>query len=98
VSFLVDTGAGVSHIRGDVWDKAVPSNYKKQLQTASGLLGVDGIPLQLRGSASVKISIGNSTISHNFVIADKITTKAILGMDFLEGNKCVLDLYKGNHQ
>ena len=44
VSFLVDTGAGVSLIRGDVWNKAVPSNYKKQLQTASGLVGVDGIP------------------------------------------------------
>ena len=43
----------------------------------------------------MKISIRNSSISHNFVIADKITAEAILGMDFLEGNKCVLDLYKG---
>ena len=40
--------------------------------------------MEFHGSASVKISIGNSTISHNFVIADKITAEAILGMDFLE--------------
>jgi len=95
VSFLVDTGAGVSLIRGDVWDKAVPSNYKQKLQTANSLVGVDGSPLQLRGTASVKISVGNLTICHTFVIADKITAEAILGMDFLEENKCVLDLHKG---
>ena len=82
VSFLVDTGAGVSLIRGDVWDKAVPSNYKQKLQTANSLVGVDGSPLQLRGTASVKISVGNLTICHTFVIADKITAEAILGMDF----------------
>ena len=95
VSFLVDTGAGVSLLRGDVWDKVAPSNCKKKLQTANSLVGVDGIPLQLRGTASVKISVGNLTICHNFVIADKITAEAILGMDFLEENKCVLDLFKG---
>ena len=51
---------------------------------------------QLRGTASVKISVGNLTICHNFVIADKITAEAILGMDCLEENKCVLDLFKGD--
>ena len=31
---------------------------------------------------------------HEFVIADHITAETILGLDFLEANKCVLDLSK----
>lgn len=33
--------------------------------------------------------------NQKFVIADGITAEAILGMDFLETNKCVLDLSRG---
>ena len=32
--------------------------------------------------------------NHEFVVADHITAEAILGLDFLEANKCVLDLSK----
>ena len=33
--------------------------------------------------------------NQKFVIADGITAEAILGMDFLEANRCVLDLHRG---
>jgi len=72
----------------------VPSNCNENLQAVISLVGVDRIPLKLlHGIASLKISVGNRTIWHNFVIADKITAEAILGMDFLKENKCVLNLY-----
>ena len=41
------------------------------------------------------MSLETLTFKQQFVIADGITPKAILGMDFLEANKCVLDICKG---
>ena len=29
---------------------------------------------------------------HEFIVADHITAEAIIGLDILEGNKCVVDL------
>ena len=94
VSFLVDTGAGVSLLRGDVWDRAMPGNMKMELKGTYRLVGVDGIPINVRGTVSAKVSLETLTFKQQFVIADGITAEAILGMDFLEVNKCVLDICK----
>ena len=47
VSFLVDTGAGVSLLRGDVWDRAVPGNTKMELKGTYRLVGIHGIPINV---------------------------------------------------
>ena len=47
VSFLVDTGAGVSLLRGDVQDRAMPGNMKMELKGTYRLVGVDGIPINV---------------------------------------------------
>ena len=41
------------------------------------------------------MSLETLTFNQQFVIADGITAEALLGMDFLEANKCVLDICKG---
>ena len=92
VSFLVDIGAGVSLLQGAVWDKIKPQNHKLKTVTVHRLVGVNGIPISVRGSAVIQFSINGIKFKHEFVIADHITTEAILGLDFLESNKCVLDL------
>ena len=56
---------------------------------------MDGIPIKVRGAASVDVTVEGHTLSHQFSIADHITAEGILGMDFLEQNKCILDLCKG---
>ena len=38
------------------------------------------------------------TLQHNFIVAEQITAEAIQGLDFLEANKCVLDLAGGKLQ
>ena len=48
----------------------------------------------MRGSATVSITIANKTYHQKFIIADNITAEGILGMDFMEANKCVLDIAK----
>ena len=47
VSFLVDTGAGISLLRGFVWDRAVPENTKMELKQTYRLVDVDGIPINV---------------------------------------------------
>ena len=59
------------------------------------LVGVDGVPLYALGSAIIPITISGITLKHKFVIAEQITADAILGLDFLEAIKCVLNLAKG---
>ena len=50
---------------------------------------------KIRGTISVKVSLEGLMFNQKFVIADGITAEAILGMDFLEANRCVLDLCRG---
>ena len=92
VSFLVDTGAGVSLLQGAVWDRIKPQNHNLKTVTVHRLVGVDGVPISIRGSTVVQFSVYGIKFQHEFVIADQITSEAILGLDFLEPNKCVLDL------
>ena len=94
VSCLIDTGAGVSLLRGGVWDRIRPNNCKPSPVTAHRLVGVDGIPISVQGSALIQFSVSGMVFEHEFIIADHITAEAILGLDFLEANKCVLDLSK----
>ena len=47
VSFLVDTGAGVSLLRGDIWDRVMPENNGMDKEAAYHLVGVDGIPIKI---------------------------------------------------
>ena len=54
VSFLVDTGAGVSLLNGHLWDQA---NVKMSPAPHSNLVGVDGHPLQVRGIVTIPLTI-----------------------------------------
>ena len=91
VSFLVDTGAGVSLLNKDVWDKLKSKQDTIFPAMSHRLVGVDGAPLNVLGSAIIPITISGLTFKHKFVIAEKITADAILGLDFLEANECVLN-------
>ena len=73
----------------------MPENTKMELKGTDRLVGVDGIPINVCGTVSVKISLETLTFNQKFVIADGITAEAILGMDFLEANKCVFNIFKG---
>ena len=94
ISFLVDTGAGVSLLSGKVWDKIKPSTVSLEPNQCQNIVGVDGHSIQVRGSVKIPVTISDRTFEQTFIIADKITAERILGMDFLEGNKCVFDVAK----
>ena len=76
VSFLVDTGAGVSLLRGDIWDRVMPENNGMDKEAAYRLVRVDGIPIKVQGTVSVKVSLEGLVLNQKFVIADGITAEA----------------------
>ena len=94
VSFLVDTGAGVSLLNVHVWDQAGLTNVKMSPAPHSNLIGVDGHPLHVRGIVTIPLTTSSTVFTQAFVIANNITADGILGMDFLEKNKCILDIAK----
>ena len=68
------------------------------LQVTHRLVGVDGVPIKVEGIVSAPITIGKVTLQHDFKMAEQITAEAILRLDFLEANKCILDLAGGKIQ
>ena len=102
VSFLIDTGAGVSLswllLSKLVWDRIKPTKGGLNLIVTHRLVGVDGVPIKIEGTVSVPNTIGGVTLQHNFIVAEHITAEATLVLDILEANKCVLDLAGGKLQ
>ena len=98
VSFLVDMGAGVSLLNKEVWDKLRQAEDTLKPVVTQRIVGVDGIPIRIEGSVSVPFTIGKATFNHEFIVVNEITAEAILGLDFLEAKKCVLDLAGGKIQ
>ena len=95
VSSLIDTGAGVCLLKSEVWEKVKSKADTIEPITAHRLVGVDGIPIKVQGSATICFTIAGVKFQHKFIIADRITADAILGVDFLEANKCILNLAEG---
>ena len=57
VSFLVDTGAAVSLVSSEVWDRVKPTNAPRLNHVNVKLVGVDGAPLQVQGSVTVELEM-----------------------------------------
>ena len=58
ISFLIDTGAGVSLLKSEVWERVNGNPNTLKPITAHRLVGVDGIPIKVRGSTIAQLTIG----------------------------------------
>ena len=93
-TFLVDTGAAVSLLRKDIWDKLLRDSSSLTPWTGSPLVGVAGNPLEVWGSAVVDIAMAGEVFRSTIVVTSAMTTEAILGGDFLRANDCTLEVGK----
>ena len=77
VSFLLDTGASVSLLQKEVWDRTRPSG---QLEPWTGprLVGVEGSPLTVHGVNKLTLLIDGTPFEHNLVIVGKLSTEALI--------------------
>jgi len=52
------------------------------------MTGVGGQHLQIQGTAEVQVQVADQLFPIRMLIADNLSTEAILGLDFLETNHC----------
>ena len=92
---LLDTGAAVTLLRKDTWDK-VTSHSPQQLVpwSETKLVGANGSPLNIHGSARILLKLKGKTVPTDVVIVSPLTTEGIVGLDFLQKEKASIDLDK----
>ena len=98
VTFVLDTGAAVSLIREDVWTRITKTAGVSlpELREWRGkrLVGVNGSPLSVRGFGKFQVFVGDRHLPAEvtlIITSDLTVQKAILGLDFVETYKCVID-------
>ena len=57
-------------------------------------MGVDGIPLRVKGTAMAQLEKKDNYSSLEAIIAD-LRTEAILDVNFFEAHQCAIDLPRG---
>ena len=95
--FVLDTGAAVTLLQKSLWDQVNPDGTNPAPWTGQRLVGVDGTTLQVHGVATVQLFIAEETFATNVIVVEGLAVEAILGLDFLEIHKCIIDLEKELH-
>ena len=95
VNFLLDTGAPVTLLRKDVWDK-INARLQRDLEpwTGQSLVGVNGSPIHVHGQANVTIKLDEEELPLNVIVVSSLTTEAIIGLNFLKEMEASVDIAK----
>lgn len=93
---LIDTGASISIMHPDVYDR-LPENNKPSLRPVQLHLTVaNGQLVSVKGQADFKIKVaGSHIVIHRFMVAP-MNVQLIIGYDFLTRFNCILDARKKN--
>ena len=93
IKFLVDSGAAVTLMRKDVWERVSKKHPQKLCAyKSSGLVGVEGSSLTVHGCATVNLNLGNCEFETDVVVVSPLITHAILGVDFLQRHQACIHL------
>ena len=88
VQFLLDSGAAVSVICCDM----VPVSAMRRMEPASSsTVAANGLPLDVVGQVSVPVSLSGYCVTHTFLVVRGLTVEGLLGADFLEKHRAVID-------
>ena len=91
-SFVVDTGAAVTLLDKTLWDKVNTTGQVLSTWTRPPLVRVEGTRLVMWGTATTEIAFAGEIFQFPVLVASSLTADAILGMDFLDANKCTLEM------
>lgn len=89
VTFIIDTGAPVTLLRTDIWERVNVTDIKLEKWTGPSQVGVDGKAIHVHGKAKVTALSDGSEFPTQVVVAD-----SRLGMDFMKVYSCNIDIGK----
>ena len=90
--FVVDTGASITVLDEEFWERVNPGNCSLEPWTGCRLVGVEGTPLHVCGVSKVELKLAGEIFHCPVLIAHSLTSDVILGLDFLEANHCTLKM------
>ena len=90
IEWLVDTGCTITILNIRSFNALHPDEQPQLSHYPGSLISVDGSSIEVQGQAMMNIQIGSKLFRHEVLIAD-ITNQGIIGMDFLQQHKMVLD-------
>ena len=91
-NFVLDTGAAVTLLSHDYWNKLGTSQI--QPWDGTNLVGANSSPITVHGTADVNLRFAGIDFPTQVVVVDGFTAKAILGLDFLEAHECIVNIKK----
>ena len=90
VSILADTGATVTGMSIEFWDKSKTNEDQLREATGKKLVGLQGAPLQLHGVSQVTIVLVKESFPTEVIVAENLTTDIVLGRD----HQCTIKMGK----
>lgn len=92
---LVDSGASLSIVQKSIFDEIKTDPLIKELSGLATLNAITGHQLPIIGKYSIPITLGTQKYRHTFFVVDQnfnSTYSLIIGIDFLQKNKMIIDL------
>ena len=92
IQIVLDTGAAVTLLKKDIWDKLHFTSADLEQWTRQPLVGVEGTPLNVHGTMELELKMGEEIFQTKVIVADGLTAELILGLDFLEEHNCTIEI------
>ena len=88
IEAVCDSGASVSCLSLSIYNE-LKQTHKFDLQPClRKLKAANGLPIEVKGVVRLPVVIGSKSHEHDFCVLDKSEAHCLLGLDFLETNKC----------
>ena len=89
IEAVCDCGAIVSCLSPLIYDE-LKQTHKLDLKPCPRrkLKAANGLPIEVKGVVRLSVVIGPKSYEHDFCVLDKSEADCLLGLDFLETNKC----------
>ena len=85
---VCDCGATVSCLSPLIYDELKQTHKLDLKPCLRKLKAANGLPLEVKGVVRLPVVIGPKSFEHDFCVLDKSEADCLLGLDFLETNKC----------
>lgn len=86
IQLMLDTGAAVSLVRRDVWDRlGGAGTFGLAPWTGRHLVGVEGSTVPVHGATTLEIQLADKVVRVDFVVVHSLRVESILGPGLFGG-------------